>query len=254
MDGRGHTVGRVAQLSGVSVRTLHHYDEIGLLRPQRTDADYRLYSDADLARLRRILFYRELDFALEDIAALLDDDDADAGTDKHLRRQHRELRARQTRTEQLLAAIEHEMEARQMGIDLTPEEQLEIFGTDRMDALQAEARQTWGDSAAWAESQRRTRSHTKDDWVQIKDEAAANIAAFAQAIAQGEPADGATAMDLAEDHRRHLTRWFYDCGHAQHRGLGDLYVADPRYYDDIAPGFSQYVCDAIHANAARAGH
>jgi len=62
------------------------------------------------------------------------------------------------------------------------------------------------------------------------------------------------AMDLAEAHRQHISRWFYDCDHGMHRGLADIYVSDPRFieaYDDIEPGLSRYVHDAIYANAAR---
>jgi DNA-binding transcriptional MerR regulator len=252
-----YTVGEVARLSRVSVRTLHHYDEISLLVPGgRSAAGYRLYSPADLQRLQQILFYRELDFRLEEIAALLaaDGGGPGAGADDHLRRQHRLLRARQARTATLLSAIEKEMEARKMGIALTPDEQFEIFGTDRLDEYAAEAEQKWGDTAAWEQSRRKTAAYGKDDWLVIKEEAAANIDGFADAIRAGEPADGHLAMDLAEAHREHLGRWFYDCGYDQHRGLAELYVSDPRYlasYDEIAPGFSQYVHDAILANAAR---
>lgn len=98
-----YTVGEVAELSGVSVRTLHHYHEIGLLVPTvRSPAGYRLYSPDDLRRLRRILLYRELDFRLEEIADMLAS--PAAGTDDHLRRQHALLRARQDRTAALIGA------------------------------------------------------------------------------------------------------------------------------------------------------
>src|SRR5262245_15939296 len=138
-----HTVGDVARLAGVSVRTLHHYDEVGLLPASgRSEAGYRLYSPTDLERLRRILFYRELDFGLDDIAAMLAD--PAAGTDDHLRRQHRLLRERRARDQVLLTAIEHEMEARQMGISLTPEEQLEVFGTAQLAEQMQEAQERWG--------------------------------------------------------------------------------------------------------------
>lgn len=250
-----YTVGTVARLSRVSVRTLHHYDEIGLLTPSgRSPAGYRLYSPDDLRRLQQILLYRELDFGLDEIAAMLSD--PDAGTDGHLRRQHQLLRARRDRAARLLAAIEREMEARKMGISLTPEEQLEIFGTDKLEEHAAEAAQRWGDTDAWQESRRRTAAYTKQDWITIKAEADANIAGFADAIRAGAPASGTVAMDLAEEHRQHLRRWFYDCGYDMHRGLAELYISDPRYmasYDEIEPGFSQYVHDAITANADRNG-
>ncbi len=137
----GHcTVGDAARLAAVSVRTLHHYDEIGLLVPSgRSPAGYRLCSPGDLRRLRQILLYRELDFGLDEITAILAD--PDAGTDEHLRRQHQLLRTRRDRAARLLTAVEREMEARKMGISLTPEEQLKIFGTDRLEEHAAEAEQ-----------------------------------------------------------------------------------------------------------------
>ena len=251
-----YLVGDVARLSHVSVRTLHHYDAIGLLTPRaRSPAGYRLYSGADLRRLQQILFYRELGFALEEIAEILAD--PDAGTDDHLRRQHRLLRERRARDAALLGAIEREMEARKMGMSLTPEEQFEIFGTDKLAEYAEEAEQRWGDTEAWKQSQRRTAAYTKEDWIAIKAEADASIAGFAEAIRAGEPANGTVAMDLAEAHREHISRWFYDCSYDMHRGLAELYISDPRYiaeYDKIEPGFSGYVHDAMLANADRHQH
>jgi MerR family transcriptional regulator, thiopeptide resistance regulator len=161
---------------------------------------------------------------------------------------------RLARNQGLLSAIENEMEARQMGISLTPEEQFELFGPDFAEH-QKEAEERWGDSAAFKESQRRAAAYSKDDWLEIKREADENIEAFAAALKAGQPATSALAMDLAEAHREHISRWFYECGYAQHRGLAALYVSDPRFtapYDKVAPGFSQYVHDAIMANAERA--
>jgi MerR family transcriptional regulator, thiopeptide resistance regulator len=153
-----------------------------------------------------------------------------------------------------LRTIENEMEARKMGMSLTPEEHFEIFGTDRIDEHAEEAERRWGASEAFRQSRRRVAGYGKDDWVAIKREADANLRALADALGGGEPATGAVAMDLAEDHRRHIARWFYDCGHDQHRGLAQLYLADPRFtatFEDVAPGLARYVHDAIHANADR---
>jgi MerR family transcriptional regulator, thiopeptide resistance regulator len=245
-----HTVGALARMAGVSVRTLHHYDEIGLLVPSgRSDAGYRLYSSEDLTRLRQILFYRELDFSLEAIADVLEDPQ-----DEHLRRQHRLLRARRQRLDALLEAIEHEMEARAMGISLTPEEQLEVFGTDQAEQWSEEAQERWGNTPAWRESQRRAAAYTREDWTLIKREADANVDVFARALGEGHPADSARAMDAAEAHRQHISRWFYECSREMHTGLGALFVSDERFarnYDRHAPGLARYVHDAIEANARR---
>ena len=248
------TVGELARLSGVSVRTLHHYDEIGLLQPvTRSHGGYRLYDEAGLTRLRRILFYRELGFGLDDIAAMLDEPDPSA--QEQLRRQHRLVRDQLRRHEALLAALEKEMAMRDMGMSLTPEEQFEVFGTDEVSGAWAEeAAERWGESEPYRQSRGRTAAYTKDDWIAIKAEAAAGLDAFAAAMRDGVPADGARGMALAQAHRDHITRWFYDCTPEIHRGLAELYVADPRFtatYEAVAPGLAQYVHDAIVANAAR---
>lgn len=249
-----YTVGQVANLAGVTVRTLHHYDEIGLLAPtDRTSSGYRSYGVTDLERLRRILFYRELGFPLDEIATILADPRADAA--EHLRRQHRLLSERIERLQAMAAAIEKELEAHQMGISLSPEEQFEVFGTDKVGGEWAdEAEQRWGDTSAYKQSQRRTSKYTKQDWVKLKAEADEGLRAFADALRSGAPADSPVAMDLAEAHREYISRWFYDCDHDTHRGLAQMYVADPRFsklYEDVAPGLAQYVHDAIMANAER---
>jgi DNA-binding transcriptional MerR regulator len=250
-----YAVGQVAHLSGVTVRTLHHYDEIGLLSPtERTSGGYRVYTDADLQRLRRILFYRELGFALDDIATILADPASDAAA--HLRRQHRLLRERIERLQSMVAALEKEMEAHQMGMQLTPEEQFEVFGTDQVGAEWAEeAEQRWGDTDEFRESQRRAATYTKDDWIRMRDEVAAINQNLADAMTAGVSAGDPQAMDLAEDLRQHTGRWFYECGYDLHRRLAQMYVDDARFgrnYDDLAPGLAQYVHDAIMANADRA--
>ena len=244
-------VGEVAALAGVTVRTLHHYDRIGLLSPSgRTTSGYRQYSAADLDRLHQVLVYRELGFGLEEVATLLDAEDPA----EHLRRQHRLLRDRLARTQAMVAAVEKEMEARAMGISLTPEERFELFGDWLPEEYEAEAEERWGDTEAWEQSQRRTRAYTKDDWVRIKAEGEDVESRMAAALRSGVPADSPEAMDLAEEHRQQISRNFYDCGPEMHAGLGRMYVEDERFtahYEQIAPGLAQWVSTAVQANAAR---
>ena len=249
------TVGELARLAGVTVRTLHHYDRIGLVRPsERTAAGYRSYAERDLDRLHQVLVYRELGFPLEEVATLLDDPDADPLA--HLRRQHRLLQDRLERTQLMVAAVEKEMEARQMAIPLTPEERFEVFGDQDPAQYDAEVEERWGDTDAYAQSRRRTAGYTKDDWLRIKEEAADVERRFAGLLRDGVPADSEPATALAEEHRQHITRWFYDCPPEMHAGLGQMYVEDARFaahYEDIAPGLAQYVSTAVRANAARRG-
>jgi hypothetical protein len=105
------------------------------------------------------------------------------------------------------------------------------------------------------ETQRRVAQYDRATWLQIRAEAEAINAGLAAALANGVPAAAGETMELAEQHRQHISRWYYDCPYEVHRGLGEMYVADPRFsqhYDVVAPGLSGYVRDAIHANADRA--
>jgi DNA-binding transcriptional MerR regulator len=246
-------VGQVAQLAGVTARTLHHYDRIGLLTPsERTAAGYRQYTASDLDRLHRILVYRELGFPLEEVATLLDDPDADPAA--HLRRQLRLLRDRLERNRSMVAAVEKELEAYQMGIQLTPEERFEVFGENDPAQYDAEAEQRWGETDAYKESQRRASSYTKEDWLRIKAEGEDVERRFAETLQSGVPADSEQAMDIAEEHRQQISRNFYDCPPEMHAGLGRMYVEDERFtahYEQRAPGLAQYVSTAVQANAAR---
>jgi MerR family transcriptional regulator, thiopeptide resistance regulator len=248
------TVGQVAEQYGVTVRTLHHYDQIGLLVPgERTSAGYRLYSETDIARLQHVVVYRRLGLALDEIALLLDDASADVG--EHLRRQREAVMSRLDEMRELVTAIDRALEKEMSGTRLTREEQKELFGDGFSDDYAEEAEQRWGETEAWKQSQSRTSKYTKADWAEVKAEMDATNAAFVLAMADGEPATSKRAMDAAEQHRLHIHRRFYDLTHEFHRGLGDMYLADPRFtktYEDIRPGMAQYIRDAIHANADRA--
>ncbi|WP_155368670.1 MerR family transcriptional regulator [Catellatospora vulcania] len=246
-----YTVGKVAELAGVTVRTLHHYDEIGLLSPgERSATGYRRYVEADLERLQQILYYRELEFSLEEIAAILDDPQSDATA--HLRRQHELLTGRIKRMQEMVTAIEFAMEAKKVGINLTPEERFEVFGDFNPDDHTEEAEQRWGGTDAYKESSRRTARYTKDDWLRNKQENEDWGRRFTALMDSGAPADSPEAMELAEEHRQLISRWFYECSYEIQTGLADMYLADERFtatYEAIKPGMTQYLHDAIHANA-----
>lgn len=140
------------------------------------------------------------------------------------------------------------------GTKLTRTEQKELFGEGFSEDYADEAEQRWGETQAWTQSRQRTSTYTKADWAEVKAESDAVNAAFLSAMADGQPATSERAMDAAERHRLHIHHRFYDITPELHRGLGDMYVADPRFtrtYEDIRPGMAPYVRDAIHANADR---
>jgi DNA-binding transcriptional MerR regulator len=247
------TVGEVAQRFGITVRTLHHYDEIGLLTPsRRTAAGYRVYTPADLTRLSQIIVYRRLELPLDEIATLLNEGD----TVSHLIRQRERVMARLDEMKDLVEAIDQALEKAMTNTPMTDDDMRELFG-EGFDDYQAEAEQKWGETEEWKESQRRKQQYGMQDWIQIKAGGEAVEKALADAFRAGLSADSAEAMDAAEQHRLHVNRWFYDCPPAFHRKLGDMYVSDPRYvarYDESfgLPGFAAYCRAAIHANADRA--
>lgn len=245
------TVGQAAEEFGVTVRTLHHYDEIGLVVPsERSFSGYRLYTDADLQRLARVVVYRRTGMSLEQVREVIDGDDAvDA-----LRRQRATVLTRIDELRGLVDTIDTMMEAEMSERPATETELREMFGGGFEESYAQEAEQRWGETDAWQQSRARTAKYSKRDWEEVKAESEATTMAFVAAMEAGEPATGAEAMDAAEEARLLIDRRFYELTPEFHRNLADMYVADPRFtktYEDTRPGLAQYVRDAIHANADR---
>lgn len=244
------TVGQAAETFGVTVRTLHHYDEVGLLHPsERTRAGYRLYTSGDLERLSTIVVYRRLGFSLEEIGELLDG----ADVVEHLRRQRDLVTTRLAEMSDLVAAIDRRLEAEMDNQPATAEDLKELFGDGYNEEYQAEAQERWGDTDKWAQSQQRTKDMTPAQWAQVKAETEGFESDLGAAVRAGEPVDGEAAAVLAERHRASIAR-FYDCDHEFQVCLAQMYLSDPRFtahYEDIEPGATQWLHDAIVANAAR---
>lgn len=251
MEARTYSVSELAQASGVTVRTLHHYDQVGLLVPsRRSDAGYRLYSEQDAQRLADVLTYRSCGVPLARIGALLDAD----GTDRRvaLRRQLALLDERADVLARQRATLLRELEEQDMGITLDPQDRFEAFGDFDPTEYEQEAEERWGDTDAYRESQRRVASYTKDDWLRERAEVAAIEAELSACLDAGLPADSPRAKAAAEAHRQHIDTWFYPCSYEMQTGLADMYVADERFarhYDDVRPGLAAYVRAAIWANA-----
>ncbi len=247
-----YLVSDVAQLSGLTVRALHHYDSIGLLVPSaRSAAGYRLYDDDDLLRLQQILIGRELGLSLEAIRRALDDPSFDRRS--ALLAQRAELAARAERSAAMIRSIDaalHALEENEMSnVDLK-----KVFDGFDPEHYAAEAEQGWGDTDAYNTSVKRAKSYTESDWRKIKEEQAAILADARAARDAGVRPDEPRAMDAAERHRLSIDRWFYPCSSKMHCGLADLWESDARYAESIdkhAPGLTQYLAAAIRANATR---
>jgi len=247
------TVGEVAELASVSVRTLHHYDEIGLLTPSvRTESGYRLYGDADIASLQQVLFFKELGFPLGEIARIMHDPSFDRL--EALRLQRRMLEDKAAQLTLMVEAVDAAIDAEKGGVTLDAKDRLEVFGDFDPADYEDEVKERWGNTDAYAESARRTKRYTKDDWKRYKAEAEANGVAMVELYDAGVAPDDPRAMDVAEEARLLIDRWFYTLSREAHTHLGDMYVADPRfkaYYEKMREGLAQWFRDAIKANAKR---
>ncbi len=249
----GLTVGEVASLASVSVRTLHHYDAIRLLSPsERSEGGYRLYGDEDIAALQQILFFRELGFGLAEIARIMHAPAFDRTEALLLQRRMLEDKAAQLHL--MVEAVDAALDATKGGVILDAEDMLEVFGEFDPKEYEKEAGDRWGETDAYKESARRTARYTKADWQRFKDESDAISAAIVNAMDAGLPAGSVDAMDAVERHRLQIDTRFYPCSYEMHCGLAEMYMADQRFkanYEKVREGMAQYVHDAILANAAR---
>ena len=247
---RTYQVKDVAQLTGVSVRTLHHYDAVGLLVPgARTAAGYRLYTDADLLRLQQILIGRELGLSLEEIRRTLDDPRFDRKA--ALLDQRERLRERARQTEAMMRAVDAALDGLGHKGEMNMKDLFEGFDPSR---YEAEARDQWGTSEAFVESAQRTSRYTPDDWKAVQAEQAAIYGDAYSALQAGQRPSDTAVMDIAERHRLSIDRWFYRCSYSMHSGLASMYESDDRFTQSIdghGQGLTSFLAEAIRANAAR---
>ena len=247
------TVGEVAHLLGISVRTLHYWEERGLISPaSRSWSDYRLYSEADVAFLEQILIYRATGMSLERICAVMD-----AGEDKvtHLRRQRALLMEKQNELNHMVQALDRLLEDAMSTNELTVEHIAQILGESKFPEYQQEAGERWGDTEDWATSQREAAKLTSADWENLKERTSQIESRVVEAMREGLDPESEQARALAEEHRE-LISTFFPVTHSKHVLLARGYVNDPRfkaYYEERAEGLATWLKSSIDANAMANG-
>lgn len=221
------SVSETAKLTGVSVRTLHYYDEIGLLSPSIiSETGYRYYDDSALERLQQILFYRELDFTLKDIAEIMNA----SGYQKEdaLRKQRELLQLKRKRLDKLI----HLLDANLKGENTMSFKEFDMSEIENAKAKYAkEVNERWGSTDAYKQSKRRTDGYTTEDWARIKEEADDITKRFAEKV--GEDPASAEVQELVAQWQNHITKYYYDCTNEILAGLGQMYVADERFTNNI---------------------
>lgn len=234
-----YRIGELAQLSGVSVRMLRHYDQIGLLPAMTAENGYRYYDDVGLERLQEILFYRALDIGLQDIRALMD------GNASRLERlQHHQLRLRekQFETAAMLATLERTIAAEKGGPKMTPEELYKPFSPEKQAQYEIWMIDTYGedmaDAIATSKAHLANAPDGMEDWMRA-------LASIESALVSAY-GDGTTELaGLFDSHRDWVaSMWGKPCPPAAYAGLADMYLTHPDFiarYEALAPKFSQWL-------------
>lgn len=237
-----YTVSEIAKLTGVSVRTLHYYDEIHLLSPsQVSEAGYRYYDEAALAHLQQILFYRELDFNLKTIANIMNA--PNYRKEEALEKQKQLLLLKRQRLDNIITLLDANLKGES---NMSFKE----FDTTKIEQEKAkyaaEVKEKWGDTMAYQESQEKTKSYSKDDWNQVMsgmDDLLKNFAANVN-----EAPDSKVVQELVGQWQQFITDHYYNCTKEILKGLGQMYVADERftsYMDKFATGTASLVSQGI---------
>lgn len=235
-----YTVKQLSELAGVSVRALHHYDEIGLLIPSaRSEANYRFYNAEDLFRLQQILFYRELDYGLKEIKEVLDAKDFDLI--KSLRLQRKSLRQKLGRYETLITTIDKTInELKNQEGMITDKEMYEGFTPEEVERNRKEVAEKWG-AETLAQTEANIKSMGKQEWGEVKQEAEEINLWLANAMHKSP--DDIEVQKIIELHFNHINR-FYEVSKERYQGLAELYVQDERFkanYDKVKDGLAEFL-------------
>lgn len=236
-----YTVHQLSKLAGVSIRTLHYYDDIGLLRPSFVRSNgYRVYEEKEVVKLQQILLFRELEFPLEQIKEMISAKKFDMKA--ALRDQRKMLEMKKDRVNRLLEVVDRQLKG---GEYMTNKHAFGVFADTQMEEYKEEARKRWGNTEAYKQSAERTKHWTKEDYRRIAEEGTKFTEALAKLMDRGI-ADEKVQQMIAKHYEG--IKVFYDCPIEMYRNLGAMYVDDPRfsaYYDKFRAGMAAFMKDTI---------
>ncbi len=228
-----------AKFTGVSVRTLHYYDEIGLLRPAYVDkfTGYRYYDENSLLRMQEILFYRELDFSLKSIKEILSSPNYDKR--EALKEQKHLLTLKKERLNRLIFAIDSAVKG---------ENVMRAFDNSEFEKYKAEAKEKWGQTSAFKEHAEKTKNYSDSKWNDLAEGMDNIMSEFAVCMKSEKTPDCAEVQNMVKTLQNHITENYYLCTNEILLSLGQMYAYDERFKNNIdkhADGTAEFICDAI---------
>lgn len=235
-------INEVAKLTGITVRTLHYYDEIGLLKPSKVnESGYRIYDNSDLEELQQILFFRELEFSLNEIKEIITNPKYDK---KEALCNHKQLLIKKKlRLDKLIALVEDTIEGENT-MSFKEFDMSEIEKIKKEYAAEVKAR--WGDTEAYAESEEKTANYDSEKWNFLNEEGTAILKEFGE-LRTLSP-DNEKIQSLVKKWQEYITNNFYNCTKEILAGLGLMYVQDERFSENIdknGEGTAKFISEAI---------
>lgn len=236
-----YSIGKTAKMLGVSVRTLRYYDDIDLVKPAEvSESGYRFYSQNEISTLQQIMFYRELEFSLDEIKKILFSSDYNS---MQALKKHRELlKLRKQHIESLIKLADETIGEKIMSKpEITAEE---IENTKKQYAN--EVKQKWGSTKAYEESRQKYESQTDDERIQSAEEQNRIFKAFASHI--GDDPSSADIQILVKRWQDYISKYHYECSNQILSCLGQMYITDERFKQNIdryGEGTAQLMSDAI---------
>lgn len=241
-------INEVAKLTGVTVRTLHYYDEINLLKPsQITESGYRLYDEDALSKLQQILFFKELDFSLSDITKIITD--PDFNKEKALQNHKELLIKKRDRLNKLINLVDNTLK----GVDKMSFKEFDMTDIEVSKKKYAnEVKERWGSSDAYAESEKKCKNYGKDQWSEINEDCNGILKAFANNMHKAP--DSEEVQALVKKWQDFISARFYNCTNEILKGLGLMYVGDERFKKNIdknGEGTAEFISKAIEIYCAK---
>lgn len=241
-----YKVKEVSNITGISIRMLHHYDKIGLLKPtDMSEAGYRLYNDKDLEKIQQILIYRELDFSLKEIKDILFNNKENLK--ETLKSQKNLIIEKRNRLNRIVETIEKTINGMEGDLVMSKKGMFEGFDIDKHNKLyEKEVEKKYGESDAYKESKKKTSKYSKEDWNNIMEQ----IDGVYRELAELKDRDVSDekVQALVHNWRMIISKNFYNCSVEIFSGLADMYIYDERFtknIDKYGEGFAGFLSEAM---------